>query len=457
MHYDLRKIFCTTALALVLSLAATEQSFAQGVISLDNKSAANSSADEIPDEISLFGDDSADVLTPAKPTPKPIAAKPINPASSGVKSAASLLQKAPSPLSLEEKKDNSPSNIQNIPSPQPQAPAPAVPTLASNLDSHIIEDIDDDVFDQMSDLEKQTAILNLELRKEQVKSNIEALKSVQDKARAEEEAKKEAERRKTIEWEKEQERKVLQEKQKLKNLEVIYEKERQEKLLKSYKNKMLQEKQKHILERAQTYDEIASLKNERKKLINDFKGRFIQLTKLADQATNEVIKVRDNYAKTISDLQTQISILRARLEASEKTNPFAESGSGIGENAEQEEAQIAKLSDLYAIMEVRGKGENLAAKLINDSGSPFMVRVGTALQTGHVIDEITPTYIRADKEGNKEYLYFSAGGVLDKEPVRNEELKVKVSDPTDAAQAASRGGVVASQGIPGVASEMTIR
>ena len=466
MHYDFRKIFCTTALALVLGLGTAGQSYAQGVISLNDKSAAGN-ADEIPDEISLFGDDSADVLTPAKPAPKPLAANAL-PANPNVKSAADLLKKEPSPLSLGDSKEQPAPAVKNIPAPQApaqvqtQAPAqasasqPIMPTVSSGLDSYIVEDIDDDVFDQMSDLEKQTAILNLELRKEQVKSNIEALKSVQEKARAEEEAKKEAERRKTIEWEKEQERKVLQEKQKLKNLELLYEKARQEKLLKAYKNKMLHEKQTQILEKAKTYEEIAELKQERKKLINDFKGRFIQLTKLADKATNDVIKVRDNYAKTISDLQTQISILRARLEASEKTNPFAEGGSGANAAAEQEEEQVTRLSDLYAIMEVRGKGENLAAKLINDSGTPFMVRVGTALQTGHIIDEITPTYVRADKEGNKEYLYFSAGGILDKEPIQNEELKVKVSDPSEGAAPAA-SGVVASQGIPGVASEMTIR
>ena len=308
----------------------------------------------------------------------------------------------------------------------------------------------------MSNLEKETAILNLELRKEQVKSSIEALRNVQEKARQEENAKKEAERRKTIEWEKEQEKKVLIEKQKLKNLELLYERARQEKLLNAYKNKMLEERQAFIKSKAEIYNEVADLRNDRQKLVNEFKGRFIQLTKLADQATNDAIRVRDNYAKTISDLQTQISILRARLEASENANPFAENGSAEGtENAAKEE-QSSKLSDLYAIMEVRGKGENLAAKLINDSGMPFMVKVGTVLQTGHIIDEINTTYIRADKEGNKDYLYFSAGGILDKEPLHNEELKVKVSDPNEESQSSS-GGIVSSQGIPGVASEMTIR
>ncbi len=473
MHYDIRKIFCTTALALVLGMAAATQGYAQGVISLNDSAADDANTDEIPDEISLFGDDTPEILTPVKPTPKPVEQKADNASDASddkptapiiktteVKTVKTVVKRTPSPLSLDSDETSQPP-VQNIPAPQPKIPVQAsapisIPAPASSLDSHIVEDIDDNVFNQMSNLEKETAILNLELRKEQVKSSIEALRNVQEKARQEENAKKEAERRKTIEWEKEQEKKVLIEKQKLKNLELLYERARQEKLLNAYKNKMLEERQAFIKSKAEIYNEVADLRNDRQKLVNEFKGRFIQLTKLADQATNDAIRVRDNYAKTISDLQTQISILRARLEASENANPFAENGSAEGtENAAKEE-QSSKLSDLYAIMEVRGKGENLAAKLINDSGMPFMVKVGTVLQTGHIIDEINTTYIRADKEGNKDYLYFSAGGILDKEPLHNEELKVKVSDPNEESQSSS-GGIVSSQGIPGVASEMTIR
>lgn len=473
MHYDLRKIFCTTALALVLGMSTAARGYAQGVVMLNDSAANDTNTDEIPDEISLFGDDSPEILSPAKPASKTAALKTDNQEADNQKADSedkfeasatkTTVKRSPSPLSLDS--DETPqASVQNIPAPRPNVPEPAaapisIPAPVSSLDSHIVEDIDDSVFNQMSNLEKETAILNLELRKEQVKSNIEALKSVQEKARQEENAKKEAERRKTIEWEKEQEKKVLIEQQKLKNLELLYEKARQEKLLKAYKNKMLEERQAFIKDKADIYNEIAELRNDRQKLINNFKGRFIQLTKMADQATNDVIRVRDNYAKTISDLQTQISILRARLEASENANPFAENGGegAGGENAAQKE-HVSKLSDLYAIMEVRGKGESLAAKLINDSGIPFMVKVGTVLQTGHIIDEINTTHIRADKEGNKEYLYFSAGGILDKEPEHNEELKIKVSEQDEGGSSSSGGGgIVSSQGIPGVASEMTIR
>lgn len=468
MHYNMKKIFATTALALILGMTCSGNVMAQAVVPLSDdakKADTKPAADEIPDEISLFGDESDDILTPPAAPKAPDNVIPEEKAAADGAKPVPAETPAPALPVLEL-----PAQPQNAEKPQapaiPVIPAPAaeqasqpavlpepkqqVPVF-SQLGSQIIEDIDDDVFAKMSDLEKETAVLNLELRKEKVKNDIEALKAMRDKAKEEEEARKNAEKLKQIALEKEEERKILLEQQKLKNLEIVYEKERQEKLLKAYKNKMLEESQKWIERNAENYKEIADLKSERQKLINDFKGKFVQLTKMADEATNEAIRVRDNYAKTISDLQTQISILNARLEASEKTNPFAENSAEQTAVAEEE---AVKLSDLYAVMEIRGKGNNLSAKLINESGVPFFVKVGTALQSGHVIDEISSTYVRADKEGAKDYLYFSAGGILDQEPVTNEELKVKVSDPE---QPPAPSGIVSNQGIPGIAREMTVR
>lgn len=471
MHCNKRKVFATTALALIMSFVCFNNVIAQEAIPLANttsKTANKPVADEIPDEISLFGDESVDILTPpakgnnenpaaipapkaninqempAKPSldtaAKPALAAEVKPEAKEVPSIA-----IPAPIAAaDNNEDEKPVEI--------AAPQQESTPVFSQLGSQIIEDIDDDVFAKMSDLEKETAVLNLELRKEKVRNDIEALKAMRDKAKDEEEARKNAEKLKQIALEKEEERKVLLEKQKLKNLEIVYEKERQEKILKAYKNKMLEDSQKWINAKAESYKRITELEKDRRALINDFKGKFIQLTQMADEITNEVIRVRDNYAKTISDLQTQISILNARLEASEKTNPFAEGGE---EQAAEIKEEIVRLSDMYAIMEIRGKGKNLSAKLINDAGVPFMVKVGTALQSGHIIDEITPTYVRADKEGGKDYLYFSAGGVLEQEPVVNEEIKVKVSSQDDAAPVQS--SVISSQGIPNLATEMMVR
>lgn len=52
-----------------------------------------------------------------------------------------------------------------------------------------------------------------------------------------------------------------------------------------------------------------------------------------------------------------------------------------------------------------------------------------------MIDEITTTYVRAEKAGAKDYLYFAAGGILPLEPQKSEleanlkdELKKKLTE-----------------------------
>ena len=37
------------------------------------------------------------------------------------------------------------------------------------------------------------------------------------------------------------------------------------------------------------------------------------------------------------------------------------------------------------------------------------------MQTGHTISEIMPTYVSAEKGYKKDYIYFSAGGILPEE------------------------------------------
>ena len=470
MLYNMKKYLTSSALSLLCCLSVVNICSAQGVVSLSESAKMEDAKNEIPDEISLFGDETAeiDIIAPAKSTKAVQQAKPIainaksapkKENNTGVKSAAQLfensvknsnakkletLPKKVSPLAEEK-----PVAIKNIPAPINNKKENLKPSPAAQLTNNFFEDIDDSVFKQMSELEKQTAILNLELKKQQVKNSIESLKAVQEKARREENERIEAEKRKAQEWENNQKKELLQEQQKLKELEIAFEKTRQEKILNAYKNKMMEETQNFISSREDTFKELAELKAERQSLISDFKGRFLQLTKLADEATTNAVRVREKYAKTISDLQTQISILKARLDASEKPNPFAE------QIIPDDELSDTRLNEVYAIMEIRGQGEDMAAKLINETGVPFLVKVGTALQTGHIVDEISPTYLRADKNGKKDYLYFSAGGILEREPIQNANIKIKSDTPK---KKKSKGSpAIMTNGIPGVAAEMTVR
>ena len=84
------------------------------------------------------------------------------------------------------------------------------------------------------------------------------------------------------------------------------------------------------------------------------------------------------------------------------------------------------------------------------------------MQTGHVIDEITETYIRADINGAKDYLYFAAGGILDSEPVSSGVIESVKDAASDAKGKSSSGkssnkSLVSSPSIPSLGDGMFVR
>lgn len=349
-----------------------------------------------------------------------------------------------------------PADTGALPDPVENIDAPDV----ENLGEGLLDQIDNKLFSQMSDLEKQTALLTLELRREKIKNEIAAIKAQRQKALEEEEAKKEEKERKRIEWEKEQEAKILRERKALMDAMAKMERLRQEKILKAYKETMLKEKQEWIKNNGKLYEQIKNVERDRKNLIEGLKAKMAHISALATKAQKDAETAKENYQREVKNLQTQISILKSRLEAeiaekkNDKTNPFAQPEVVVTETEEE----LPKLAEEYAIMEIRGKGENLTAKLINKGGDSFMVRNGTVLQTGHRIDEITQTYVRAEINGMKDYLYFAAGGILEKEPVKSDiQGKKNKTTAKQNANAELRNTTMVNKGVPSLGSGMFVR
>ena len=288
---------------------------------------------------------------------------------------------------------------------------------ASSFGDKIMDQVKEDLFSQMADIEKQTSLLTLELKREKIKNEIAAMHAQREKAAEAEREKQLEKERKQAEWEKEQERKLLEEQQKLKQLEIKYEKLRQERVLKAYKENMLKTNQEWVDYNSRLYNQLIKEEKSQNDMIAKQKEYFKNLSEAVINVRSEAEKAKEKYNQEIANLQTQVAILKSKLEAektayeeSQKTgpNPFA--------LVDDENGPATKIAEEYAIMEISGKGDVLVAKLINKNGGTFMVKPGTILNTGHVVEEITQTYIIADKAGVKDYLYFSAGGILDKEP-----------------------------------------
>jgi UDP:flavonoid glycosyltransferase YjiC (YdhE family) len=205
-------------------------------------------------------------------------------------------------------------------------------------------------------------------------------------------------------------------------------------------------------------------------MLNDYKSKISIIQQKAEETRAKAETARVNHEKKVANLENQISILKTRLEqeiekakqaalsrGSSKRNPFASGGT-----SEAVAPEKVRLSREYAIMEITGRDDDLVAKLINEDGDVFMAKVGTTLRNGYTIDEITQTFLSAVKDSDKDYLYFSAGGILDREPTKP-EVNIKRSESSAAEESSSgnfrarSGRLMSTQGIPSLSRGMVVK
>ena len=502
MRYNFRTYLCSTVAAFTISFLADGNAYAQGVISL---------SDDIQEENTLLDNSSADFALFDDPSLE-IEINPENVfADEAIEFSDLMLEENVVPLDqnvnvdmsvdanaeaetdllvpINDNSDVIPLSGQNnqvkslTPSgndslfggnvqaatPQPQAaPKPNMEDLADKL----IAKTNDTLFSQMSDLERQTTLLTLELRREKIKSEIEAIKAQRRRAEEEEKAYLEEKERKKKEWENEQARLLLIEEQKIIELEIAMEKERQERLVKAYKEYMLEENQNWIKNNEEIYKVMAEVERERDEAFDSLKTKINSLFQAAAAQVNAAKDAKVRHDKKVEEMQLQIAILKARLEAAEaekralRTNPFAEDGDNFMEHPDKNKI---RLSNEYAILDVRGQGDDLVAKLMNADKKTFNVKVGTILHTGHRIDEITRNYVRGDLDGFKDFIYLSIGNAIEKEPTTTVEDKIRsgslsrsLAGAADAQAAtgrtARRGRTInTNRGIPSVSSGLMVK
>ena len=336
----------------------------------------------------------------------------------------------------------------------------------------VLAKIDNDLFSQMSDIEKQTTLLTLELRREKIRSEIEAIKAQRTKAEEEKLAAQEEKKRQEFEWKKEQEAKVLREQQALVDKEIELEKTRQRKALNAYMNQMLEQNQKWIKENAALYKRLKEVEDDRKSLVDDFKGKVDDLNTLSSKLVQKANSAKNNHDRTVASLTAQNIQLKKRIEAEAKAAAEAaknaqnmqaaqanqyNTGAATSEDASLGELAPLNITQLYAILDISGKGENLVAKLINKEGDAFAARKGTVLQTGHVVEEITHEYIKFNHLGIRSYLYTNSSfepAKIESEEAVKEAPKVVPFKTTGTKSSSSAMG---EKGIPSLGSGMFVK
>ena len=240
MFYKIRNILIAlSACAFVLPV---EEAKAQGLVSLSEEAMfedgldteTGAKAPEIPVENNMPKGPNANPGGPVIPKgPNANPGGPVIPKGPNANPNGPIIPKGPNANPNGPIVPKGPNAVLNNPAP---VSAPVAAPVDSVGASNLANMVDESLFKQMSEIEKKTAILNLELKRERLQNEVEAVKNQRKQALIAEQEKAEAERLRKLEAEKKIEKELLIEKEKLRELDMKFEVLRQEKVLDAYKN-----------------------------------------------------------------------------------------------------------------------------------------------------------------------------------------------------------------------------
>ena len=309
-----------------------------------------------------------------------------------------------------------------------------------NLGNSVLSQMDSDLFSQMSEIEKSTTLLTLELRREKIRNEIEAQKAIRRRAADELEKQEYETKVRALEKKKELEALVFKEKQLAVDKEKVFELLRQRKLINAYMNQMLVMQQDWLKEKESLYAQLAEAEQEKQAIIASFKQKVDGVLEASAKNIQAAETAKSNFERIIKGLKARNEQLRKRIEADAQiiknaknslylksqsieelkdknaamlkaVNAAAnDSGSGKDslENAvedEVEQEEPYRLSSQYAILEITGKNGIMSAEVIDADGQSTSIKVGSALPTGHIVKEIGSDYIKFGRDGQDDFLY----------------------------------------------------
>jgi hypothetical protein len=337
--------------------------------------------------------------------------------------------------------ENNEQNVQNISTDDLPKDIQYKSSPMDNLGNSILSQMDEDLFTQMSEIEKSTTLLTLELKREKIRNEIEAQKAIRQKNQDDIEKQKSEQRIKEFERKKQIENEVLIAKQNLLDREQLFEILKQRKLLNAYMNQMLLNQQEWLKEKEALYAQIASIEQEKKDLIKLFKQRIDKV--LEASATNIQVAeaARANFERVVKNLKARNEQLRKRVEADAQiiknaknmyiqsqsieelkdknaaNRAIAENNAALAlaameaekeaqESVDEEVKEVEKISSKYALLRIAGRAGAMSIEVIGVDGMPLTLKVGSPLPTGHVVTEIGADFAKFHKEGYDDYLYI---------------------------------------------------
>ena len=319
----------------------------------------------------------------------------------------------------------------------------------------LVGKLSQEIFQEMVDLERDNAVLALQLRREDLQSKIEDLKAAQRDKIMEEIERREELARARIEWEKDQEIKVLESRERLerqrireKQIDAVIARNEEERRIRAdeEKKKIEEEQERKLQEHLDQIRKMNEIENQRKedaaKNINSVVPAITSSSLDNDQfwggSAGTDVTAPDVSAPTVnaptgsapssstssgnsavaSNNEVPSNVVPEENKENKKDEKKDDAGIKVdiagadGSSVVVDVPEDPKASDNYYVIEVRGLGDDLVAKLSDKANTQsFFVRIGSTLGTGHEVTAITGEYVEAKLNDKVDQITFTSGGV----------------------------------------------
>lgn len=445
--------------------------------------APNAYADDLFDD-SFLGEPAPVAPAPAPtPAPAPGADQPLMPETpapaEGMNVPPPAEEAAPALPDIGSAAPTLPPEAADVPPPPPPAPEPSlsldmpapsdVPMPAPSLDippppsaspkglslstppnEQFLGKLSSDVFREMAEMERENNTLMLQLKQEQLRSEIDALKSAKRQTLFDEIERREKMTQARLEWELAQE---------LKRQEALERRQRAEIRQKQIEAALKREEDRRIQkakdEEAERQRKEAEIKAKQEKERAELKLKYdaaslIQLNELKPtlMAVTRPPKIKRTPSSRVPSELTAIGEdLLTRKKAGQALT--ISGGAPTEEKEAKEVAQPATM--LYEVSEIRGTAGTLIAKLFYKTDKTTLyVKKATILPTGHTVIDIDKDFVLVQRGNRKEMIGFPAAGLLTESAAQGSDS----AQPSEAPQIGqarrpSFGGAGASKAVAG--------
>lgn len=401
--------------------------------------AANSAALPLPD---LTGGDMpsaadpvlADASVPlptetAAPGLPPPAADPLPPPPPPTPAPAAADSNIADPFALDVPQPAAAADNMDVP-PPPSAsgiPSSGGMSLTTPPSEQFLGKLSSDVFREMADMERENNKLMLQLKREQLRSEIDALKTANRQQLFDEIERREQMTQARLEWELAQELKRQEALERRQKAEI-----RQKQIEAALKREEDRRKEKAKKEEEERRKKEADIKSKEEKERKELKLKYdaaslIQLNELKPtlMAVTRPPKVKRSPSSRADINLTAIGEdLLTKKKAGQALTGITFGGAEVPKGSAQDDANVKKsepASVLYSVTEIRGTAGSLIAKLISKKDKmTFFAKKNTILPTGHTVIDIDKDFVLVQLGKAKEMIGFPSAGLLS-EPAAPEE------------------------------------